>query len=151
LDLPVLGNDLVPILYVQLDATGIPVGKKETVDRSGKSDSQPAHTQEVKLGCAFTQTRRDEKGFAIRDPDFTTYTGAIESAAEFGKRIYREALRRSWSRAPKKVVIGDGAEWIWNLVAEHFPGAREIVDLGNISGRSPANCIPSRKCHRKLA
>src|SRR5207245_10401901 len=59
----------------------------------------------------------------------TTYTGAIETAEEFGKRIYREALDRGWSRAKKKVVIGDGAEWIWNLVAEHFPGAIQIVDL----------------------
>ena len=25
--------------------------------------------------------------------------------------------------------MGDGAEWIWNLVAEHFPGAIQIVDL----------------------
>ena len=27
------------------------------------------------------------------------------------------------------MVIGDGAEWLWNLVAEHFSGAIEIVDL----------------------
>ncbi len=27
------------------------------------------------------------------------------------------------------MVIGDGAEWIWNLVAEHFPEAIQIVDL----------------------
>jgi hypothetical protein len=33
------------------------------------------------------------------------------------------------SRAHKKVVIGDGAEWIWNLAREHFPGAIQIVDL----------------------
>ncbi|HTS72012.1 MAG TPA: hypothetical protein VMO17_23800, partial [Terriglobia bacterium] len=26
---------------------------------------------------------------------------------------------------------GDGAEWIWNLAAEHFPGAIQIVDLYN--------------------
>ena len=28
-----------------------------------------------------------------------------------------------------KVVIGDGAEWIWNIADEHFPGAIQIVDL----------------------
>jgi hypothetical protein len=61
-----------------------------------------------RLGCVFTQTTCDKKGFAIRDPDSTTYTGAIESASEFGKRIYREAWKRGWSRAKKKVVIGDG-------------------------------------------
>ena len=27
------------------------------------------------------------------------------------------------------MVIGDGAEWIWNLAADHFPGAVQIVDL----------------------
>jgi transposase len=31
--------------------------------------------------------------------------------------------------ANKKVVIGDGAEWIWNLVAEHSPDGVQIVDL----------------------
>ncbi|MCU1315419.1 MAG: hypothetical protein JWN63_741, partial [Candidatus Acidoferrum typicum] len=34
-----------------------------------------------------------------------------------------------WSRALQKVVIGDGAEWIWNLVALHFSDAIQIVDL----------------------
>lgn len=129
LDLPVVAGESIPVLYVQMDGTGVPVVKKETVGRPGKSDGQPAHTREVKLGCVFTQTTWDEEGFALRDPDSTTYTGAIETAVEFGKRIYREALERGWSRAKKKVVIGDGAEWIWNLVAEHFPGAIEIVDL----------------------
>jgi hypothetical protein len=55
--------------------------------------------------------------------------GAIESAEEFGKRIYLEACRRGWSRAQKKVVLGDGAEWIWRLAALHFFGAIQIVDL----------------------
>ena len=25
--------------------------------------------------------------------------------------------------------MGDGAEWIWNLAEQHFPGAVQIVDL----------------------
>ena len=129
LDLPVIAGEPIPILYVQMDGTGIPVVKKETLDRQGKTEGQPAHTREVKLGCVFTQTTWDEEGFAIRDPDSTTYNGAIETALAFGKRLYREALKRGWHRAKKKVVIGDGAEWIWNLVAEHFPEALQIVDL----------------------
>ena len=27
------------------------------------------------------------------------------------------------------VVVGDGAPWIWNLAAEHFAGAVQILDL----------------------
>lgn len=77
----------------------------------------------------FTQTTHDQEGYAIRDPDSTTYVGAIETAEEFGKRIYLEAWKRGWSRAEKKVVMGDGAEWIWNLADQYFPGAIQIVDL----------------------
>ena len=51
LDLPVVVRKPVPILYVQMDGTGVPVVKKETVGRPGKTDGQPAHTREVKLGC----------------------------------------------------------------------------------------------------
>lgn len=129
LDLPIVVGKPIPILYVQMDGTGVPVVKKETEGRKGKIDGQPAHTREAKLGCVFTQTAWDEEGFAIRDPESTTYTGAIETAEEFGKRLYLEAWNRGWNRAQKKVVIGDGAEWIWNLADPYFPGAVQIVDL----------------------
>jgi len=129
LDLPLVVGEPVPILYVQMDGTSVPVVKKETVGRKGKTDGQPAHTREVKLGCVFTQTTWDQAGYALRDPASTTYTGAIETAEEFGKRLYLEAWNRGWSRAHKRVVMGDGAEWIWNLARQHFPGAVQIVDL----------------------
>jgi hypothetical protein len=129
LDLPVIVGEPIPILYVQMDGTGVAVVKKETEGRKGKADGQPAHTREVKLGCVFTQTKWDKEGYPIRDPDSTTYTGAIETAEEFGKRLYLEAWNRGWNRAQKKVVIADGAEWIWNQASLHFPGAIQIVDL----------------------
>ncbi len=129
LDLPMVVGEPIPILYVELDGTGVPVVKKETVGRPGKTEGQPAHTREAKLGCVFTQTAWDKEGYAIRDPDSTTYVSAIETAEEFGKRLYLEAWKRGWSRAAKKVVLGDGAGWIWNLADQHFPGAMQIVDL----------------------
>ena len=129
LDLPVIVGEAIPVVYVQVDGTGVPVVKKETVGRQGKTEGQPAHTREAKLGGVFTQTTWDAEGYAIRDPDSTTYVGAIETAGEFGKRIYLEAWKRGWSRAEKKVVMGDGAEWIWNLADQYFPGAIQIVDL----------------------
>jgi hypothetical protein len=160
LDLPVIVGEPIPILYVQMDGTGVPVVKKETEGRKGKTDGQPAHTREVKLGCVFTQTTWDEEGYAIRDPDSTTYTGSIETAEEFGKRIYLEAWNRGWSRAEKKVVIGDGAEWIRNLADQHFPCAVQIVDLYHarqhlwelarkLSPNDPAGQKPWMKVHQK--
>jgi len=129
LHLPIIVGEPIPIFYVQMDGTGVPMVKKETEGRAGKAAGQPAHTREVKLGCIFTQTGCDDKGYAIRDPGSTTYTGAIETAAQFGSRIYLEAWNRGWNRAEKKIVIGDGAEWIRNIAEQHFPGAVQIVDL----------------------
>jgi hypothetical protein len=102
---------------------------KETAGRQAKTDGQPSHAQEVKLECVFTQATYDKEGFPIRDPDSTTYTGAIETAEQFGKRIYLEAYQCGWERATKKVILADGAEWIWNLADLHFPGEIQIVDL----------------------
>ena len=99
LDLPIVVGEPIPVQYEQLDGTGVPVVKKETEGRKGKTQGQPAHTREAKLGCVCIQTGWDEEGFAIRDPDSTTYTGAIETAEEFGRRLYLEAWNRGWSRA----------------------------------------------------
>ena len=129
LELPIPIGPRIPILYVEMDGTGIPVVRKETEGRAGKQDGQPAHTREAKLGCLFTQTTVDEEGYPIRDEASTTYVGTIESAEEFGRRLYAEAWRRGWARAAKKVVLGDGAEWIWNQADLHFPDATQIVDL----------------------
>ena len=129
LPLPTVPGEPIPILYVQMDGTGIPVVKKETVGRQGKIAGLPAHTREVKLGCVFTQTTWDKQGYPLRAPASTTYTGAVETAEEFGRRLFREAWTRGWSRAHLRVVMGDGAEWIWKLTAEHFSEALQIVDL----------------------
>ena len=129
LELPEVCAPAVPILYIEMDGTGIPVVKAETEGRRGKVEGESAHTREVKLGCVFTQTTTDQDGRPVRDEDSTTYTAAIETAEQFGLRLYTEAWRRGWSRAKKKVVIGDGAVWIWNLADQHFHGAIQIVDL----------------------
>ncbi|WP_321475465.1 ISKra4 family transposase [uncultured Paludibaculum sp.] len=129
LDLPEVCAPAVPVFYIEMDGTGVPVTVKERAGRAGKKEGEPARTREVKLGCVFTQTTTDEDGRPIRDPDSTSYVAAIETAEEFGLRLYTEAWRRGWSRARQRVVLGDGAVWIWNLAEQHFPGAIQIVDL----------------------
>jgi hypothetical protein len=119
----------IPIMYICMDGTGIPVVKSETVNRKGKNEDGTAKTREVKLGCVFTQTIVDEKGFPIRDEASTSYVGAIERAEEFSHRIYPEAVRRGIERAEKVCIIGDGAPWIWNIADEQFYGAIQIIDL----------------------
>lgn len=127
--LPAVSKQNIPKLYVLMDGTGVPAVPAETQGRAGKIEGQRAHTRECKLACVFTQTTVDYEGRPIRDPDSTTYTGAIETAEDFGPRIYTEAWRRGWEWATLRIVIGDGAIWIWNLADLHFPGAIQIVDL----------------------
>jgi len=129
LDLPNIAGSQIPVLYIEMDGTGVPVTAAETEGRKGKKGDEPAHTREVKLGCVFTQTTTDPEGRPVRDEGSTTYAGAIETAEEFGRRMYSEAWQRGWSRAGKKVIIADGAVWIWNIADREFPGAIQIVDL----------------------
>ena len=119
----------IPKLYICMDATGVPVVKSETVNRKGKGGDGQAKSREAKLGCIFTQTKVDERGFPVRDEDSTSYVGGIESTDVFGNRLYGEALRRGLEKAQKVCVIGDGAPWIWNIAEEHFWEATQIIDL----------------------
>jgi hypothetical protein len=129
LEFPHILGPAVPILYIEMDGTQLPMVHAELEGRAGRTPGQPARTREVKLGCVFTQTTTDPEGRPIRDAASTTYTGAIESAEPFGRRLYAEVFERGWDRAIKKVVLGDGAEWIWNIADQHFAGAIQIVDI----------------------
>jgi len=97
--------------------------------RRGKQADGSAKTREAKLGCVFTPTAVDEKGRPVRDPESTSFVGAIETAEVFGERIYAEAVRRGLVQAEKVVVLGDGARWIRGLAELHFPQAIFIIDL----------------------
>ncbi|HEC99426.1 MAG TPA: ISKra4 family transposase [Proteobacteria bacterium] len=119
----------IPKIYICMDGTGVPVVKAETAGRQGKGEGGQAKTREVKLGCIFSQTTVDEKGYPVRNEGSTSYVGRIETAEEFSSRIYAEAVRRGLHRAEKAIVIGDGAPWIWNIADEQFYGATQIVDL----------------------
>ena len=127
--LPVVSKQNISNMSVLLDGVHVPVVRAETEGRAGRTEGQPARTRECKLGCVFTQTTVDKEGWPIRDSDSTTYVGAIETAEAFGFRMYTEAWRRGWEWATIKIVLGDGAVWIWNVADEHFPGAIQIVDL----------------------
>jgi Uncharacterised protein family (UPF0236) len=122
-------TDPIPILYAEVDGTGVPMVAEELAGRSGKQKDGSAKTREVKLGAIFTQTKTDEEGLPMRDHASTTYVGSFESAPDFGSRIRAEGLRRGLGRAAKVVFIGDGAAWIWELARVNFPAAILILDL----------------------
>lgn len=134
---PTTDEAVPPTLYLGMDGTGVPVRKEELVGRAGKQPDGSAKTREVKLVAVWSAEGRDEENTPVRDEGSVSYSAAIESAAqkdtdaapsEFSARVEREARRRGFERAARRVVIGDGAKWIWNLASEHFPDGIQIVD-----------------------
>jgi len=115
--------------YVSFDGTGVPVRKSELAGRRGKQADGSARTREAKLGCVFTQIALDKEGYPQRDPDSTTYVGAIESSTLFGWRLYAEAMRRGLDQAKTVIALTDGARYNRTIVQTHFPDAIHIVDL----------------------
>ena len=118
----------IETLYIELDGTGVPMVPHEVAGRKGKQKDGTAKTREAKLGCVFTQTGFDDQGRPIRDPASTTFIGAIETAYQFGRRLYAEACRRGLFHAKHVIAIGDGAKWIQNLIGDQFGNARFIID-----------------------
>jgi hypothetical protein len=111
--------------------------------REGKQADGSSKTREVKLLTIWTAEVRDEEGTPVRDPGSVSDSAAIESAAqkdtdavpsEFAARVQREATRRGFDRAQRRVVLGDGAPWIWKLAGEQFPDAIQVLDLFHAKG-----------------
>jgi len=74
------------------------VVKKETEGRSGQHEGAPAQTREVQLGCVLTQAKAIPSAIRIPPP----IRASSRPPSQFGKRLYREAWKRGWSRAEKK-------------------------------------------------
>jgi hypothetical protein len=90
--------------------------------------------REVKVGAVFEATRGPERsglapGVFVDQAGPKHYVARRTKAEDFGKLLYTLAVTHGLERAHQLVALGDGATWIWRLVAEHFPGAVPIVDL----------------------
>lgn len=117
------------ILYIAVDGTGVPMTLAETAGRAGKGPDGRARTREAKLGCLFTQTRLDNQGHPVRDPDSTSYFATLEPVETFSDLVAAEAKRRGRDYIRQLVFLGDGAHWIWNMATARLPEATQIVDL----------------------
>jgi len=118
----------IEILNIQTDMTGIPARPEELQDVKGKQPDGTAKSKQIKVGCVFTQSR-DKEGNPQRDPFSSTYIAAFCDRRDFAPLLWEEALKRGYATARKTVFIGDGAEWIWNMVEDRFGDAVQIVDF----------------------
>ena len=92
--------------------------------------------REIKAGAVFRAERGPKRselvpGVYVDTPakDSVHYVARRTAKGGFGWLLYQLAVQCGLEQAQQVVVVGDGAPWIWNLAAEHFPGAVQIVDL----------------------
>lgn len=67
-------------------------------------------------------------------PSVRSIVAAIETAEDFGVRCRAEADRLKLPCPRDLSVLGDGAEWIWNLAERQFNGAEQVLDVFHASG-----------------
>ncbi len=123
-------------LYIELDGVltrmrrdSVPLEKEE---RQRQGDVY----REIKAGAVFRAERGSKRselvpGVYVDTPaqDSLRYVARRTAKGGFDWLLYQLAVECGLSQAQQVVVVGDGAPWIWNLAAEHFPGAVQIVDL----------------------
>jgi hypothetical protein len=97
--------------------------------RAPKGEEQP--WRELKVGAWFEakgQPPKKPNGKWSIQAQNITYYADIAEAEDFGKIVWATGVQRDAHRALELVILGDGAQWIWNLADLHFPQAIQIVD-----------------------
>lgn len=84
--------------------------------------------KELKVGCVFEVELegqgQEEQVHALKN----SYVAVLGGPKRLGRALWAEASRRRLPGAAESIVLGDGAPWIWNVTAEHFPYSRQAVD-----------------------
>ena len=87
--------------------------------------------RELKVGAWFTTTQQPphnpDEDWEIQATDISYYCDLCD-AHQFGELVWATGCQQRAQLARELIFLGDGAEWIWNLVREHYPEAIQIVD-----------------------
>ena len=92
---------------------------------------QIAHVAKIAEQAAFAAENPAENGVQYQGPEriLRTCLSSLVCSAQFGPQMEREATRRKFFAAPRRVFIGDGLPWNWTLWREHFPTFTPILDF----------------------
>ena len=80
--------------------------------------------KEIKLARIFTHDnilKLSDKRSEIRDSVYVSHMGSVNN--------FLPKLERHLCGYKNKVIIGDGAKWIWKWAEDNYPGAIQILDF----------------------
>lgn len=98
-----------------------------------KTDAARVEWHELKTGVFYRheQSSVNESGRGLlAEKVVVSWQG---EAVELGERLHHEAIRRGLGRAEAMEAVGDGAPWIWNLVAARWAQAIQVLDFYHAS------------------
>ena len=123
-------------LYIEVDGVFARLRRGSVPMEHEERQRQGDVYREIKAGAVFRAergSRRSELAPGVYvdtpEPGSLRYVARRTAKGGFDWLLYHLAEQAGLAQAQQVVVIGDGAPWIWNLAAEHFPGAVQIVDL----------------------
>ena len=96
-------------------------------------DNNGSTWKEMKLGLIFSDRDMVKTGsdsMIITKKEYIPYLGSV---SEFKKFVFAAAAKAGYGKLKEVVVIGDGAQWIWNMCEELFPDAVRILDFYHFS------------------
>jgi len=110
-------------LYGTLDATKVHTHEQQGTEDQGWRD--------LKVGAWFVSKapppNQPQAEWAIKAEQITYFCDIVE-AKQFGKLLWATGFQRQALQASELIFLGDGAEWIWNLVHDNYPNATQILD-----------------------
>lgn len=110
------------------------VGDREIQIDAGKANTDTGW-RDVKMAvfaCRERGAPAEAAAWDQRDlpaPAVRSVVAAIEEATAFGERCGVEAARLGLTDPGRLSVLGDGAEWLWNVAERQFPGAEQVLDI----------------------
>ena len=123
------GRRAQPLVADAPPAADSAAGKTLILATDGCQAPQRDGWHEVKVATLYTQETRCRTAAGRGKVLSKEYLASLSDAEGFGRQLWQRASQWQVERARRVVCMGDGAPWIWNLAAEHFPGAVEIVDF----------------------
>jgi hypothetical protein len=127
-------QDRIDRLYIELDGVLARLRRGSVAMEEHERKRSGDVYREVKVRAVFEASRGPERsglapGVFVDQAGQKHYGARRGKAAAFGKLLHVLAVQYGLQRRQQLVVLGDGAAWIWRLVAEHFPTAVQIVDM----------------------
>ena len=86
--------------------------------------TRPNQWRELKLARIFTDENVVQLSKSRRHARSSIYVNHLGSVNEFFPKLERHLVHY-----PHKVIVGDGAKWIWNWAEDNYPGAVQILDF----------------------